>query len=66
MFSDEARFIDQILASLCQAQTDYTCCKDSSIVFSKEFYIKGTLFLSRKTFYLRIIILYWLLGFKKT
>ena len=66
MCSNNARFINQTLVSLCQAKANYTCWKDSSFIFSQEFYIKATLFLSFKTFSVGITMFNWLLGFKKT
>ena len=65
MFWDMARFINQSLVSLFLENADYTCKKDFSLKFSKDFYIKGTLFLSSKTFSLVIIIFYWLLAIKR-
>ena len=60
-----ARFINQSLVFLFQAQADYTCWKDSSLKFWKEFYIKGTLFPSSKTFSVAVNMFYWLLAMKK-
>ena len=64
-FWDMARFINQSLVSFFQAQADYTCWKDSSLKFWKEFYIKGTLFLSSKAFSVVIILFHWLLAMNK-
>ena len=58
-------FINQLLVSLCQASTDQTADKDSSLIFLQKNYIKGTLFLSRQFYSLVIIIFYWLLAIKK-
>ena len=66
MFWEKTHFIDQSVVPLCQAYTDYTCCKGSSLIVPQEFYIKGTLFLSHKTFSVVIIIFHWLLGIEKT
>ena len=60
-----ARFKNQSLVPLFQAQADYTCWKDSSLKFWSEFYIKRTLFLSSKTFSVVIMMFYWLLVIKK-
>ena len=65
VFWDQACFINQLLVSLCKALADYTCYKDSSLIFSPDFYIKGKNFLSSQTFYVAIIIFYSLLATKK-
>ena len=65
MFLCKASLTYQLLVSVSEASAD-TCCKDSSLIFSEEFYIKGTLFLSRENFSVVIIIFYWLLAIKKT
>ena len=64
-FWDMGRFINQSLVSLFRAEADDTCWKDSSLKFWEEIYIKGTLFLSSKTFSVVIIMFYWLLAKKK-
>ena len=64
-FWDMASLINQSLVSLFQTQADYTCWKESSFKFWYEFYIKGTLFLSSKTFSVVIMMFYWLLAIKK-
>ena len=53
------------LISLFEAQVGYTCWKDSSLKFWSEFYIKGTLFLSSKTFSIVSMMFCWLLAIKK-
>ena len=60
-----ARFINQSLISLFQAQADYTYWKDFSLKLFQEFYIKVTLFLSSKIFSVVVIIFYWLLATNK-
>ena len=56
MFWDMPFLIYQLLVSLCKASEDYSCCKDSLLILLEEFYNKGTLFLSCKTFSVGIII----------
>ena len=65
MFWDHAHFINQLLVSLCITSADYFCCKDYSLIFSSDRYMKGTMLLSRKNFSV-VIIFYWLLAIKKT
>ena len=66
MFWNIARFINQSTVCLFQAPADYTYFKDSPPKILSEFYIKGTLSLSHRTFSVGIIIFYWLLAIKKT
>ena len=65
MFWAMAGFINQSLVSLFLENADYTFGKDFSLKFFQDFYIKGTLFLSSKTFSVVIIIFYWLLAIKR-
>ena len=65
MFWGMAGFINQLLGFSLPGIISYTCWKDPSLKFSQEFYIKGTLFLSSKTFSVIIIIFYWLLTIKE-
>ena len=64
-FWDMTRFVNQSLLSLFQAPSGYTCWKHYSLKFWSEFYIKGTLFLSSKTFCIVNMIFYWLFAIKK-
>ena len=65
MFLWKARFIYQLLISVSEASAA-ACCRDSSLIFPEEFFIKGTHFLSPKTFSVVVIIFYWLLANKET
>ena len=56
MFWDMPYLTNQLLLPLCKASGDFSCCKDSSLIMLEEFYNKGTLFLSCKTFSVDIII----------
>ena len=64
-FWDMARFINQSLVSPFQARADYTCWKDVSLKFWSEFYNKCAFFLSSKTFFVVIILFYWLRAIKR-
>ena len=66
MFWDKDCFINQLLISLCEVQADYTCCQDSSLIFSSEFYLKGISFPFRKSFFVVIIVFCWLLAIEET
>ena len=65
MFWDMPRFIIQSFVSLCEAEADYTCDKDSSLIFSSELYYKQTLVISPQMFPLVTIIFYQLIDIKK-
>ena len=65
MFWNIARFINQSLVCLFQAQADYTCSKDSLPKMLQEFYIKSTLFLSSKFFSVLVVIFFWLVAIKE-
>ena len=56
MFWGIPRSINQSLVFLCQTSIDCTCCKESSLIFSEEFYTMGTLFLFCKTFCNNLIL----------
>ena len=64
-FWDMARFINQSFTSYFQAQADYTCLKDPPRKFCEDFYIKWTLFISSKNFFVVMFISFWLLASKK-
>ena len=56
MFLDTARFVNQSIISLSPTSADYTCWEGTSLKFSWEFSIKGTLFLSSKSFSVAILL----------
>ena len=60
--------LNQSFVSLCEAEADYTCDKDSSLIFSSELYYKlyiiiriVLLVLSPQTFPLVTIAFYYLI-----
>ena len=48
MFLNRTGFINQLLVSVCKKQADHTCCKNSSLIFSSDFYIKVLEYLQEK------------------
>ena len=66
MFWAMPGFINQSLVSLFLENADYTFGKHFSLKFFSDFYIKGTLFLSSKTFSVVIIIFFGYLQLRKS
>ena len=56
MFLGTARFINQSIVSSSPTSADYACREGTSLKFSWEFSIKGTLFLSSESFSVVILI----------